>query len=577
MRTDRGREFNSKEFNEFCKQNGIKRQLITAYTPQQNGVAERKNKTVMNMVRSMLSEKKIPKNFWPEVVNWTMYVLNRCPTLAVKNITPEEAWSGVKPSVEHFRVFGCVGHVHVPDARRTKLENKSLSCVLLGVSEESKAYRLYDPISKMIVISRDVIFEQERQWDWDASYEEQLLMDLEWGDDTNMNEDDEAISEDGEIGNDEIGGVGNVSPNSANEEDINEGEGRVRQPPIWMRDYVSGEGLSEEENEINMAVVTSTDPMHFEEAVKSSKWRMAMDSEIKTIEKNQTWKLTELPAGAKKIGVKWIYKTKLNELGEVEKYKARLVAKGYSQQYGVDYTEVFAPVARMDTVRMIIALAAQRSWRIYQLDVKSAFLHGELNEDVYVEQPRGYEKKGSEHKVYKLQKTLYGLKQALRSWFSRIEAYFISEGFQKCHTEQTLFTKWSKEGKILIVSVYMDDLIFTGNDEFMMSEFKNSMMSEFDMTDLGRMRFFLGIEVLQKSDGIYIYQRKYVMEVLKRFGMLGSNSVRSPIVPGFKMCKDEDGTKVDETYYKQIMGSLVYLTATRPDMMVVVSIISRYM
>lgn len=125
--------------------------------------------------------------------------------------------------------------------------------------------------------------------------------------------------------------------------------------------------------------------------------------------------------------------------------------------------------------------------------------------------------------------------------------------------------------------MFVDDLIFTGNDEFMMSEFKNSMMSEFDMTDLGRMRFFLGIEVLQKSDGIYIYQRKYAMEVLKRFGMLGSNSVRSPIVPGFKMCKDEDGTKVDETYYKQIVGSLMYLTATRPDMMFVVSIISRYM
>lgn len=274
LRTDRGGEFNSEEFNEFCKQNGIKRQLTTAYTPQQNGVAERKNRTVMNIVRSMLSEKKIPKNFWPEAVNWTMYVLNRCPTLAVKNITPEEAWSGVKPSVEHFRVFGCVGHVHVPDARRTKLENKSLSCVLLGVSEESKAYRLYDPISKKIVISRDVIFEEERQWDWDASYEEQLLMDLEWSDDeinTYVNEDDEAVSEDGEIGNDEIGGVGNASPNSANEEDNNEGKGRVRQPPIWMRDYVSGEGLSEEENEINMAVVASTDPVHFEEAVKSSR------------------------------------------------------------------------------------------------------------------------------------------------------------------------------------------------------------------------------------------------------------------------------------------------------------------
>ena len=163
-----------------------------------------------------------------------------------------------------------------------------------------------------------------------------------------------------------------------------------------------------------------------------------------------------------------------------------MVAKGYSQKYGVDYTEVFAPVAMMDTVRMIIALAAQKNWTIFQLDVKSAFLHGELSEDVYVEQPRGYEKKGSEHLVYKLHKALYGLKQAPRAWFSRIEAHFISEGFQRCNSKQTLFTKRSREGKIIIVSVYVDDLIFTSNDEVMMSEFKSSMLREFDMSDLGR-------------------------------------------------------------------------------------------
>lgn len=160
LRTDRGGEFTSGEFNDFCKKNGIRRQLTTAYTPQQNGVAERKNRSVMNMVRCMLSEKKIPKIFWPEAANWTIYVLNRCPTLAVKDITPEEAWSGVKPSVEHLRVFGCVCHVHVPDVRRTKLEDKSFSCVLLGVSEESKGYRLYDPVGKKIVISKDVVFEE---------------------------------------------------------------------------------------------------------------------------------------------------------------------------------------------------------------------------------------------------------------------------------------------------------------------------------------------------------------------------------------------------------------------------------
>jgi len=158
-----------------------------------------------------------------------------------------------------------------------------------------------------------------------------------------------------------------------------------------MRDYISGEGLLEEETELNMAIVTSDDPVSYEEALKSYKWREAMNVEIESIHKNETWSLTELPAGTKKIGVKWIYKTKLNESGKVDKLKARLVAKGYDQQHGVDYTEVFAHVVRIDTIRMIIALAAQRSWLIYQLDVKSAFMHEDLSEDLFIEQLKGYQ------------------------------------------------------------------------------------------------------------------------------------------------------------------------------------------
>ena len=170
----------------------------------------------------------------------------------------------------------------------------------------------------------------------------------------------------------------------------------------------------------------------------------------------------------------------------MDKHKARLVAKGYTKQHGVDYTEVFAPVARMETIRLVVALSAQRRWAIYQLDVKSAFLHGELHEEVFVEQPCGYVQKGNEQKVYKLKKVFYGLKQAPRAWYSRIEAYFLKEGFEKCDYEHTLFIKTNKEGKVLIVSLYVDDLIFTGNDELMFIEFKHSMKHEFDMTTLVR-------------------------------------------------------------------------------------------
>lgn len=207
-----------------------------------------------------------------------------------------------------------------------------------------------------------------------------------------------------------------------------------------------------------------------------------MDMEIGAILKNETWELVDAPKQAKIIGVKWVYKTKLNENGEVDKCKARLVAKGYAQEKGVDYNEVFAPVARWDTIRTVIALAARNGWTLFQLDVKSAFLYGELNEDVYIAQPPGYEINGEEKKVYKLKKALYGLKQAPRAWFSRIEGYFAKEGFERSSYEHTLFIKKEEKNRILIVSLYVDDLIFTSNDSIMVSKFKESMKMEFEMT-----------------------------------------------------------------------------------------------
>ena len=558
----------------------------------------------MNMVRCVLTEKKIPKCFWAEAVVWSCYVQNKCPTKALKDITPQEAWSGVKPTVNHFRVFGCLAHVHVPHEKRKKLDDRSMCCVLLGVSEETKGYRLYNPMTDKVVVSRDVVFEEEKGWNWSENHQEQILMDLEWDDSGEKIDDhseigeerrvDEAVTndlgEDAEIDENvaaEIEGVSAAVEDEYFEEQENQTvtvnnaggqvEGRVTRTPLWMRDYVNGDELSADEAYVAEVMAAEEDPFFFKDAVKEEKWRQAMDNEILSIEKNKTWTLTMLPNNAKRIGVKWIYKTKFNESGEIDKYKARLVAKGYSRKHGIDYTEVFAPVARLDTVRMIISMAAQKGLRIGQLDVKSAFLHGELSEDVYVEQPRGYEKKGKKHLVYKLHKALYGLKQAPRAWFNRIESYFLKEGFQRCESEQTLFTKRSSTGKIIIVSIYVDDLIFTGDDDAILTDFKRSMLREFDMSDLGSMRFFLGIEVLQRDDGIFICQRKYALEILKRFGMLESNEVNSPIIPGFKISKDEDGISVNDTHYKQLVGSLMYLTATRPDMMFVTCLISRYM
>ena len=220
------------------------------------------------------------KSFCPELVNWTLHVLNRSPTLVVKNNIPEEAWSGIKSSVEHFRVFCCVSHVHVPDEKRTKLDDNSFSCVLLGVSEGSKAYKLYDPISQRIIISRDVKFEEDKCWNWDKTYEESIVCNLEWGDceeKVYVFEENEEGSESELEANVEVENE-NFSSNSFNEESSPcTNEGRDIKPPAWIRDYHTREGLFEEDNEAHLAMFATVDPIHFEDAMKSEKWRKAMD------------------------------------------------------------------------------------------------------------------------------------------------------------------------------------------------------------------------------------------------------------------------------------------------------------
>lgn len=301
-----------------------------------------------------------------------------------------------------------------------------------------------------------------------------------------------------------------------------------------------------------------------------------MNEEIGAIKKSKTWELVDLREGKDAIGVKWVYKTKNNVEDKIDRQKARLVVKGYKQQQGKDYDETFAPVARMETVNTVSSIAAQHKWNIYQMDVKSAFLNGVLKEEVYVEQPPRYEVEGQEHKVCKLKKAIYGLKQAPRAWYSRIDAYLIENEFDKCDGEPTLYIK-ENDGKILIVVLYVDDLIFTSNDASLIADFKAVMKSEFEMTHLGFLRYFLGIEVDQSENGVFISQVKYVEAVLKRFNMHNSKTTVTPTVVGLKLTKEDSSKDFEPKLYKSIVDSLMYLTATRPDIMHAVSLISRFM
>jgi hypothetical protein len=272
-----------------------------------------------------------------------------------------------------------------------------------------------------------------------------------------------------------------------------------------------------------------------------------------------------------------VYKTKYAVDGSIQKHKARLVAKGFSQQPGIDYDETYAHVARLNTIRIVLALATQYKWLVYQFDVKSTFLNGVLKEDVYVQQPQGYEVKENEHKVYKLKKALYGLKQAPRAWYSRIDNYFLKKGFKRSESEPTLYIKSNGTNDLLIVFLYVDDLIYTSSSILLVEEFRQAMMTEFEMTDLGLMHYFLGIEVRQMNDGIFISQEKYATNLLHKWKMENCKPMSTPINTNDFFFVEDGAKKVDAKSYRSLVGSLMYLTATRPDIMQAISLISRFM
>lgn len=325
-----------------------------------------------------------------------------------------------------------------------------------------------------------------------------------------------------------------------------------------------------------MMIQSNDEPTTYREASKKREWVEAMDAELASIEKNKTWELVELPKNRRAIGLKWIYKLKRDPNGKILKHKARIVAKGYIQKHGIDYDEVFAPVARIETIRLILALAGSNGWKVHHLDVKSAFLNGNLEEEVYVAQPEGYQKKGETQKVYKLSKALYGLKQAPRAWNACLDQYLKKLGFKRCAHEYSVYTK-NNDGNTLIVGVYVDDLLVTGSCPASVQTFKEEMNTKFEMSDLGLLTYYLGIEVNQQPDGISLKQEAYAKTLLIKTRMQDCNPSKSPMEHKLQLRKNEESEMVNPTEYRSIVGGLRYLTHTRPDITFAVGVVSRFM
>jgi hypothetical protein len=328
--------------------------------------------------------------------------------------------------------------------------------------------------------------------------------------------------------------------------------------PRWYRtlDSVFSDCAMNETGEL--LLVAGEEPATFEEAEPHAAWRAAMMDELASIEENKTWSLTTLPAGKRPIGLKWVFKLKKNSTGEVIKHKARLVAKGYVQRAGVDFDEVFAPVARLASVRLLLAIAADAGWSVHHLDVKSAFLNGELEEEVYVTQPPGFEREGEEEKVLRLSKALYGLRQAPRAWNIKLDETLLSLGFRHSPAEHAVYTRCNGDERLLL-GVYVDDLIVTGSSTGAINSFKEQMKASFSMSDLGLLSYYLGIEVCQGSDGTTLKQAAYAAKLVEKAGLSGCNPVHIPMEPRLKLRRESTNPAVDAKLYRSVVGSLRYL------------------
>nr|AAP44677.1 putative gag-pol polyprotein [Oryza sativa Japonica Group] len=586
---------------------GVGRHFSAPYSPQQNGVVERRNQTILATACSLLKAKGMPARFWGEAVTMAVFLLNRAPTKSLENRTPYEAWFGKKPAVGHLRTFGCLAYVKNMRPHLSKLEDRSTPMVFIGYAAGTKGYKVFDPVTGRVQVSRDVIFDEGASWDWGAEAAESGLEQTEFSIEYVLTQ----VSGGGRGAQEE-----NSSPSSRRAASTTPEEPRTPSPSLGPRASLHGtspvfisppsrgdEHLDADHDDCppryrplgdllgdaaapglaeralapeQLYLQEAEEPASFNEAEQHQRWRSTMLEEIATIEENKTWRLVDLPRGHHAIGLKWVFKVKKDARGEVTKFKARLVAKGYVQQPGVDFNEVFAPMARLESVRMLLALAAQAGWFVHHMDVKSAFLNGELTEEVYVVQPPGFVVEGHEHQVLKLDKALYGLRQAPRVWNAKLDTSLTSLGFRRCDFEHAVYAQ-GQGTHHLLVGVYVDDLIITGSDAVEIDRFKAEMMSLFRMSDLGLLCFYLGIEVKQVAGSTRLTQSAFARRILEKAGMQDCNACVTPMEQRLKLSKHSDAPLVDSTGYRSIVGSLRYLVHTRLDIAFAVGYVSRFM
>jgi hypothetical protein len=551
VRTDRGGEYFA--FDNWCKEVGIRRERTVPYTPQQNGCAERLNRTLTEKVRAMLASEKIPKKFWAEAFATAVKLYNLSPRKKMAE-TPSELFLGEKPVVHDWRTFGCKVYVKVPPTGQTKLGERSETGRLLGYEDGTKGWRVLLDSGKVVVRFNvkfvesggglDSIHDEAEHADThDAQTEPEPEPETEAGWDGSLLETQEAPAK-------------RVQPV------------RTREPSKRFKDVytlmASAENLPDEPVSLEMAL----------KQPDSELWRQAADEEIAALQKLNVFEITEARSDMKPLKNKWVLKRKRTSEGLIERYKARLVAKGFTQRKGVDFDEVFAPVARHATLRALLAHAAVEDLELQQIDVKTAFLNGPLKEDIYMDQPEGYD--FGSNKVLKLNKALYGLKQAARAWNDRLVEVLTNNGLKVSIADASLFILECENRRNFLL-VYVDDGLIAAHAEDV--EKIMHALEAFDIRKLGNVKWFLSIEVVRDraKKTVLISQSKYAHQVLEKMGMADCSPKTTPMEVNVKLSKFGDDLMEDPSKYAEAIGMLMYLaTCTRPDISFTVGCLARF-
>ncbi|GMJ01569.1 hypothetical protein HRI_003826100 [Hibiscus trionum] len=612
IRSDNGHEFFTNESASFFQDSGTDHQSSCVYTPQQNGVAERKHRHLLEVARALKFHSNVPTKFWGYCVNTACYLINYLPSAVLKWKCPFEVLYNRLPDFSRLRVFGCLAYATTPNYS-DKFAPKAVVSVFMGYSLSQKGYILFSLESKAFFVSRDVVF-HENVFPFTFPVKSSRLFPTSHSDVGFLDVDhissldvpcSSAPSTNPSVLQDEqvidMTTINNVVPVEPVEqqvvnvpqEEIVRRSSRVQRQPTWLNDFVCTKVGTRGTNSISnfvsyvhlplstrafVASISSTsEPRTYKEAMHDDNWIKAMQQEIAALESNGTWKIVDLPPGQKPIGCKWVYKIKYNADGTIERYKARLVAKGYNQQEGIDYQETFSPVTKQVTVRTIIALASMNNWPLYQMDVFNAFLQGDLYEEVYMSMPEGFCNQGG-NRVCRLQKSLYGLKQASRQWNLKLTEALVAGGYTQSLHGYSMFTK-RNGNKLVILLVYVDDLLITGSDQEMMDDLKDVLNQNFKMKDLGQLKYFLGIEVLRSKEGIILNQRKYAIELIADSGLGNAKVASTPLELNEKqvsVAAEEDYLE-DVGSYQRLIGRLLYLTNTRPDIAFAIQHLSQFM